>query len=466
MEDIHRATRRYEEWLGGLIPLVRADLRAKHRRMREGPFFFMRATFYRWCQLWRARAKELGDVARGGARRGGRRPAPRELRHLARHRRAAHLGDQRLRRDDPAPLDAGSGAPRRPARTWRSSPTTSPCGGAPPARRSSRATATASRRAGGRSCSRRRTAGSAAWPLGELRHPTTFWEKMDGLRTAPDVDRGAAAAIAGAMPAARSADPLRPPRRRAGEPRPAALRRHRRLARRARRARGEGHRAVGLGLGVRRQPPAAADRYTRDHRPRRARPRSDGPRRRRLAGAAPGAPLRAHRARRSAVEPRRGAAALRDGVRDGQRPPRHAARARRSCASSSPPAAGTGCTRPPRRLTGEVVRDWREWRAMATRGLPDFGPLSGPPSASEHLEPHRHDARLEHPQLARGPLGEVDDPAARAAAAIVDPHRHRAPVGAADAHAGAERQRREAAVMAFGSKRSPEAVLRPAKPRP
>ena len=27
MDDIHRATRRYEEWLGGTIPLVRADLR-------------------------------------------------------------------------------------------------------------------------------------------------------------------------------------------------------------------------------------------------------------------------------------------------------------------------------------------------------------------------------------------------------------------------------------------------------
>src|SRR5580692_9544731 len=64
MEDIHRATRRYEAWLGGMIPLVPADLRAKHRRMRLGPFLFMRATFYRWCQLWQARRKELGDAAR------------------------------------------------------------------------------------------------------------------------------------------------------------------------------------------------------------------------------------------------------------------------------------------------------------------------------------------------------------------------------------------------------------------
>src|SRR5690348_5754032 len=64
MEDIRRATRRYEEWLGDLIPLVRADVRLKHARMREGPFFFMRATFYRWCQLWRARGKELAELGR------------------------------------------------------------------------------------------------------------------------------------------------------------------------------------------------------------------------------------------------------------------------------------------------------------------------------------------------------------------------------------------------------------------
>ena len=43
------------------MPLVHADLEAKHGRMRLAPFRFMRATFYRWCQLWRAGA---GDLAR------------------------------------------------------------------------------------------------------------------------------------------------------------------------------------------------------------------------------------------------------------------------------------------------------------------------------------------------------------------------------------------------------------------
>src|SRR5580692_1166385 len=60
MEVIHRATRRYGQWQGGLIPLVRADLLPKPQRMGAGPFFFMRATFYRWCQLWCARDKENG----------------------------------------------------------------------------------------------------------------------------------------------------------------------------------------------------------------------------------------------------------------------------------------------------------------------------------------------------------------------------------------------------------------------
>ncbi len=61
METVHQATRRYEEWMGGLMPLWQADLQLKHGRMRLGPFHFLRGTFYRWCPLWRASA---GDLAR------------------------------------------------------------------------------------------------------------------------------------------------------------------------------------------------------------------------------------------------------------------------------------------------------------------------------------------------------------------------------------------------------------------
>ena len=50
--NIHKATRKYEAWLGGQIPLIPQDLRRKHTLMRQAVFPFFRATFYRWCQLW------------------------------------------------------------------------------------------------------------------------------------------------------------------------------------------------------------------------------------------------------------------------------------------------------------------------------------------------------------------------------------------------------------------------------
>jgi hypothetical protein len=50
--DIHEATRRYEAWMRGRINIVPADLRLKHERMKESAFVFLRATFYRWLQLW------------------------------------------------------------------------------------------------------------------------------------------------------------------------------------------------------------------------------------------------------------------------------------------------------------------------------------------------------------------------------------------------------------------------------
>ena len=54
--DIREATADYEAWLGGHLRLVAADLALKHARMRQAIFPFMRATFYRWCQLWREHA--------------------------------------------------------------------------------------------------------------------------------------------------------------------------------------------------------------------------------------------------------------------------------------------------------------------------------------------------------------------------------------------------------------------------
>jgi len=50
--NIVKATRRFEEWLGRHLTLVKPDLRLKHERMAEAAFPFLRATFYRWIQLW------------------------------------------------------------------------------------------------------------------------------------------------------------------------------------------------------------------------------------------------------------------------------------------------------------------------------------------------------------------------------------------------------------------------------
>jgi hypothetical protein len=59
---IRRATAKYEAWLGRHISLVKADLDLKHERMRDGPFPFLRATFYRWAQIWREVCKELASA--------------------------------------------------------------------------------------------------------------------------------------------------------------------------------------------------------------------------------------------------------------------------------------------------------------------------------------------------------------------------------------------------------------------
>lgn len=49
--DIHKATQRYEAWLGATLPLVvEADLDFKHEQMAAAAFPFFRATFYRWAE--------------------------------------------------------------------------------------------------------------------------------------------------------------------------------------------------------------------------------------------------------------------------------------------------------------------------------------------------------------------------------------------------------------------------------
>ena len=51
--DILGATAQYEKWMTARIRVVKEDLAYKHEQMRESPFAFLRATFYRWIQLWK-----------------------------------------------------------------------------------------------------------------------------------------------------------------------------------------------------------------------------------------------------------------------------------------------------------------------------------------------------------------------------------------------------------------------------
>jgi hypothetical protein len=49
---IVKATEKYEDWLRARIPLIQEDLEYKHEYMAGGLYDFMRATFYRWIQIW------------------------------------------------------------------------------------------------------------------------------------------------------------------------------------------------------------------------------------------------------------------------------------------------------------------------------------------------------------------------------------------------------------------------------
>jgi uncharacterized protein (DUF2252 family) len=50
--NIVKATRQFEAWLGRHTDIVQKDLHLKHRNMKAAIFPFLRATYYRWAQLW------------------------------------------------------------------------------------------------------------------------------------------------------------------------------------------------------------------------------------------------------------------------------------------------------------------------------------------------------------------------------------------------------------------------------
>jgi len=50
--NIRKATESYEKWVAARIRIVKSDLDFKHEEMAADAFPFLRATFYRWAQLW------------------------------------------------------------------------------------------------------------------------------------------------------------------------------------------------------------------------------------------------------------------------------------------------------------------------------------------------------------------------------------------------------------------------------
>jgi Uncharacterized protein conserved in bacteria (DUF2252) len=54
----------YEQWLGARLgsDLQRKDLQAKHEKMRESPFVFLRATYWRWAETILTICSDLGNA--------------------------------------------------------------------------------------------------------------------------------------------------------------------------------------------------------------------------------------------------------------------------------------------------------------------------------------------------------------------------------------------------------------------
>jgi hypothetical protein len=50
--NFHKATARYEAWLGRHVSILPEDLEIKHQAMRAARFPFLRATYYRWAQIF------------------------------------------------------------------------------------------------------------------------------------------------------------------------------------------------------------------------------------------------------------------------------------------------------------------------------------------------------------------------------------------------------------------------------
>ena len=59
-----KATAKYEAWLGRHLTLLESDLNLKHEAMRTAKFPFLRATFYRWAQIFPEVCSKLNSAVK------------------------------------------------------------------------------------------------------------------------------------------------------------------------------------------------------------------------------------------------------------------------------------------------------------------------------------------------------------------------------------------------------------------
>ena len=60
--NVVKATAKYEAWLATHLKIVAADLTFKHEQMRLAPFPFLRATYYRWAQVFPEVCEDAGKA--------------------------------------------------------------------------------------------------------------------------------------------------------------------------------------------------------------------------------------------------------------------------------------------------------------------------------------------------------------------------------------------------------------------
>jgi len=62
--NVVKATRQFEDWLAQRTLIVKRDLQLKHAAMKEAVFPFLRATYYRWAQIWPEVCSDLAKAPR------------------------------------------------------------------------------------------------------------------------------------------------------------------------------------------------------------------------------------------------------------------------------------------------------------------------------------------------------------------------------------------------------------------